>query len=77
MTWSAEKRARFSAETKARMEDPAVRARISERTKAGMQAASGELEELRLLRGVWQRLTPQTRRRFLNELFATICGGGP
>lgn len=82
MTWSLEKRARFSAETKARMKDPAVRARISERTKSGMLAASGQLAELRLLRDAWQCARPAARTRFLNEILAPVCSasassGGP
>jgi hypothetical protein len=68
-----EERARISAETKARMADPAVRARISERTKAGMQAASGQLAELEPLRASWLQARPETRTRFLNEILASAC----
>jgi len=70
---SAEERARISTETKARMANPAVRALISERTKAGMLAANGQLGELRLLRAAWQSVAPDTRIRFLNEVFALAC----
>jgi hypothetical protein len=70
---SKDQRARISAATKAAMEDPAVRARISERTKAGMLAASGQLLELRLLRDAWQRARSGTRTRFLNEILAPVC----
>jgi hypothetical protein len=70
---SADQRARISAATKAAMQDPAVRARISERTKAGMEAASGQLAELRPLRAAWRRSGASTRSRFLNEILAPVC----
>ncbi|UFZ02932.1 hypothetical protein LQG66_27275 [Bradyrhizobium ontarionense] len=69
----ADDRARISILTTARMADPAVRARISERTKAGMAAASGTVADLRLLRDAWGRARPEARARFLTEIFAPAC----
>ncbi|MBI5260882.1 MAG: hypothetical protein HY852_03570 [Bradyrhizobium sp.] len=61
-----EERAKISEATKARMADPAVRQRIRD----GMQAASGEANELRALRAAWRDVRPAVRKRFLNEILA-------
>jgi hypothetical protein len=67
-------RARISADTKARMANPAVRQRIRD----GMQANSGELNELRALRAAWRAVRPAVRNRFIHEIFASACSAsGP
>lgn len=63
------KRAEISKATKARMADPAVRQRI----KDGMREASGQMDELRMLRVAWRAACPAVRVRFLTELHAPIC----
>lgn len=57
-------RAKISADTKARMADPAVRQRIQD----GMRAASGEAIELQTLRAAWRAAHPGARKRFLVEI---------
>lgn len=71
---SPEIRARISAGTKAAMASPEVRARISQRTKEGLAAASGAMDEGRLLRTAWRAARPSVRKRFLEELFVPACG---
>lgn len=73
-TKSPELRARISAATKAAMARADVRERISRRTKEGMAAASGAMDEGRLLRTAWRSARPSVRKRFLEDLFAPACG---
>jgi hypothetical protein len=65
-----EMRAAMSAKMRVIMNDPAVRRRISEGTKAGMLAAADELPELILLRNAWGRCRPSVRKRFIEELLS-------
>ncbi len=62
-------RQRVSEATKARMADPAVRQRIRD----GMLAATGETDELRMLRMAWRAARAAVRRRFLDELLRPAC----
>lgn len=71
---SPEHRARISVATRAAMASPEVRKRISQRTKEGMAAASGAMDEARLLRTAWRTARPSVRKRFLEKLFAPACG---
>jgi hypothetical protein len=57
------------------MADPAVRLRISERTKQGMRAAAEWMPELRRLRDAWHGARSDVRRRFLAEVLAPVTGG--
>ncbi len=66
-TMTPERRAEISAATKARMADPAIRAKISRRTKDGLLAAQNGLFEIRDLRTAWKRARPEIRKRFLSE----------
>jgi hypothetical protein len=67
-TMTAERRAAISAATKEKMADPAIRAKISRRTKDGILSAQGGLYELRDLRTAWKRAQPHIRRRFFSEV---------
>lgn len=62
------KRAKISADTKARMADPAVRQRIRD----GMAAANGSLTSLTVLRAAWRGAPVGVRRRFIEELLAPV-----
>jgi O-methyltransferase involved in polyketide biosynthesis len=73
--WTAEKRAAHSAKMRVIMNDPTVRQRVSQGTKAGMQSALSD--ELRLLRTLWVRISPAARKRFLDELFSPLCLENP
>ncbi|WP_245453016.1 hypothetical protein [Bradyrhizobium sp. C9] len=56
--------AEISKRTKERMADPEVRQRIRE----GMQAASDEAAEVKMLRAAWLAASPAARTKFLIEL---------
>lgn len=56
--------AEISEQTKQRMADPAVRQRIRD----GMRAASGETDEVKMLRLAWRAARPAARAKFLVEL---------
>jgi|EndMetStandDraft_4_1072995.scaffolds.fasta_scaffold452650_1 hypothetical protein len=58
------RRLEISQRTKQRMADPEVRQRI----KDGMQAASGEVAEVQMLRLAWVAARPAARARFLVEI---------
>lgn len=71
-----EQRAKISEATRAAMADPAVRKRISDRTKAGMRAAeAAAVKELKGLQRAWRAAGPAARRRFLADLLS--IGGLP
>jgi hypothetical protein len=64
-------RAAMSAKMRLIMNDPAVRQRVSEGTKAGMRAAAEEeLPELMQLQAAWAGSRPSVRKRFIDELLA-------
>jgi hypothetical protein len=71
--WTPEKRAAHSERIRVLMNEPAMRRKISERTKEGMKKAPGTSPELQMLRGAWAIAQPSTRRRFLDEIFSPIC----
>jgi len=66
-----EHRANMVMAVRAAMVRSEVRARISERTKAGMLAASDGAA--RALREAWRLVTPQVRRQFLAVVLAPAC----
>jgi hypothetical protein len=66
-------RALISERTQQAMAAPEVRQRISERTKAGMAAASGSAAERAALRLAWRTARPSVRRAFLEELLGPVC----
>jgi hypothetical protein len=68
-----EQRARIAAGTKAAMANPEVRARISERTKLGILAASPQRRELVALSTAWSEARPGVRSRFIKEVFKATC----
>ena len=72
-----EMRAAMSAKMRVIMNDPAVRHRVSEGTKAGMRAAAEELPEFILLRTAWANSRPSVRKRFIDELFAAAYASDP
>jgi len=55
------------------MADPAVRKKISERTKAGMARASTLAPQKRALAVAWQAACPEIRKSFLDEILAPVC----
>lgn len=65
---SPEARQRIAEATRTAMADPAVREKISERTKIGM----GTLPELRRLRDAWQLARPSVRKAFIEEILAPL-----
>jgi hypothetical protein len=66
-------RALISARTRQAMAAPAVRQRISERTKAGMAAVSGSASERAALAFAWRLARPSVRRAFVEGLFTPLC----
>ena len=71
-------RAAMSAKMRVVMNDPAVRRRISNGTKASMRAAAEEeLPELTLLRTAWGRSRPSVRKRFIDELLSAVYAALP
>jgi hypothetical protein len=65
---SPEARLRIAEATRAAMTSPAVRQKISERTKLGM----GTLPELSLLRAAWRGARPSVRRTFIEEVLSPL-----
>ena len=71
--WTPEKRAAFSQKMRAVMSDPAVRQKVSERTKEAMKSSP----DLKLLRLAWAAAQPSTRKRFLDEIVSPVCSASP
>lgn len=71
---SPDARRRIGEATRAAMASPAVRQKISERTKLGMKAM---LPEITKLREAWCSARPSARRAFLNEVLAPLCEARP
>jgi hypothetical protein len=74
--WTPEKRAAHSLRIRVLMNEPAMRRKISERTKEGMQKAPGT-PELQMLRAAWAVAQPSTRKRFLDEILSPVCSASP
>jgi O-methyltransferase involved in polyketide biosynthesis len=74
---TAQMRAAMSAKMRVVMNDPAVRRRVSDGTKAGMRAAAEELPELTMLRTAWARSRPSVRKRFIDELLSAVYATPP
>jgi hypothetical protein len=71
-------RAAMSAKMRVVMNDPAVRRRVSDGTKAGMRAAAEEeLPELILLRTAWALSRPPVRKRFIDALLSVVYAAPP
>jgi hypothetical protein len=75
--WTPEARKAHGELTKSKMDDPAVRQRISERTKAGMSAADPTPAEFAKLCEVWREVSPKARQKFLLKLFLAACSALP
>ncbi|MBB1091775.1 hypothetical protein HUU61_10780 [Rhodopseudomonas palustris] len=71
---------------RARFDDPAERARVSEATKArmadpevrqrirdGMARAARMTDAVQPLRDAWFAASPDVRKRFLDELLSPVC----
>lgn len=71
---TAEERRKVAEATRIAMADPAVRQRISERTKAGMRRASAEAQQLEAIRAAWSAAGRQARRRFMLEIVDRCLG---
>ena len=71
--WTPEKRAAHSERIRVLMNEPAMRRKISELTKEGMKKAPGTPPELQMLRGAWAVAQPSMRKRFLDEIFWSVC----
>jgi hypothetical protein len=71
--WTPEMRRAHGELTKSKMDDPAVRQRISDRTKAGMRAANPTPAEFARLCEVWREVSPKARQKFLLKLFLAAC----
>lgn len=61
--------------TREAMADPAIRARISEATKAGMRRRADWFPGLCALEAAWRSAPPEARRRFLSEIFESVSNG--
>jgi hypothetical protein len=72
--WTPEARRAHGELTKSKMNDPVVRQRISDRTKAGMRAADSSQTEFAKLCDVWREVSPKARQKFLLMLFLAACG---
>jgi hypothetical protein len=76
--WTPEARKAHGELTKSKMSDPAVRRRISERTKAGLRAAADPTPvEIAKLCEVWREVSPKARQKFLLRLFLAACSALP
>lgn len=73
---SAERRQLISKRTRAAMAAPEVRKKISDGTKLGMAARKEWAPELHAIKTAWRDAGPIARRRFLDEIFAALCGDG-
>jgi hypothetical protein len=71
--WTPEARKAHGELTKSKMNDPAVRQRISERTKAGMRANDPTPAEVAKLCEVWREVSPKARQKFLLKILLVAC----
>jgi hypothetical protein len=76
--WTPEERKVQGELTKARMADPTVRQKISERTRAGMRAAdlqiAGTAAEVSKLCTAWDEASSEARQKFLLMVLSAACG---
>jgi hypothetical protein len=76
--WTPEERKAHGELTKARMENPAVRQKISERTRAGMRAADPQIvvraAEVLKLCAAWDEASSEARQKFLFMVLSAACG---
>lgn len=68
--WTPERRAAHGELTRRKMRDPAVRAKISRRTREAM--AQKRAPELLALREAWSVASAATRTEFLSEILAVL-----
>jgi hypothetical protein len=75
--WTPEARKAHGELTKSKMNDPAVRQRISERTKVGMRATDPTPAEVAKLCEVWHEVSPKARQKFLLKIILAVCSTLP
>ena len=76
--WTPEERKAHGELTRARMADPAVRQKVSERTKEGMRAATPQIDATRatiaMLCTAWDEASLEARQKFLLMVLSAACG---
>lgn len=76
--WTPEARKAHGELTRAKMADPAVRHKISERTKAGMRAADPQIDatraEISKLCTAWDEASSEARQKFVLRVVSAACG---